>query len=254
MKIMKMNDGNKIPILGLGTWELRGQRCVDAVKTALEIGYRHIDTAAFYQNHREIAQAIKESGINRGEIFITSKVRPTNLRYDDVLTACDKALNELESDYIDLYLVHWPNHSIPIEETTEAFKILLKEGKIKSAGVSNFEIDDLEEALKAGFPITNDQIEYNPSEVRDDIKEFCDKHQITVTAYSPLGTGSEVRSFHLKELAEKYQKSIPQIIIRWIIQKGIIAIPKASSREHLEENFDVFDWEISKEDIKSIAS
>jgi len=251
---LKLSTGYEMPVLGLGTWEMTGQTCVNAVKEALKIGYRHIDTAEFYRNHKDIAQGIKESGVPRDEIFITSKVWSTNLSEDDVLEACEKALKELQTDYIDLYLIHWPNHRIPIEETAEAFNILLNQQKIRSAGVSNFDIRDLKMALDVGMQISNNQIEYHPTLIRDDLKHYCEENEITVTAYSPLGHKEDLDLKEIKKIADKHDKSVAQVIIRWVIQKGLIAIPKASSPTHLKENFDVFNWKLVDEEIQTINS
>ena len=161
MEKFKLKDGNEIPALGLGTWQLIGETCTRVVRKALELGYRHIDTAEIYGNQREIGTAIK--GFPREELFITSKVWTNHLRYEDVLKACEQTLEELGTDYLDLYLIHWPSEEVPLRETLGAMKELKKKGKIRSIGVSNFEIKHLEEALKvAGDLVINNQIEFHP--------------------------------------------------------------------------------------------
>lgn len=242
---------NNIPVLGLGTWMLTGQKCIEAVKKAIELGYSHIDTADWYGNHVEIGQAIKD--FNRKELFIVSKVQPHYLSYDDVLRLCDKALRELKTDYIDLYLIHWPNPDIPIEESLRAFKKLQDEGKIKRFGVSNFGIKELKEALeKSEIPIVNNQIEFHPYLYKKDLLEFCQKNNVSVTAYSPLGRGELLDDPVITSAAKKYGKTPAQICLRWALQKDTIVIPKASSEEHLKDNMDIFDWQISEEDMKEI--
>ena len=248
-----MSAINSIPVLGLGTWKLTGKTCITAVKKALELGYRHIDTAEYYRNHVEIGKAI--TGFEREDIFITSKVWASDLRYNDVLKMCDKALKELKTDYLDLYLIHWPNPKIPIEETLKAFKKLYDEGKIKNFGISNFDIGELKEVLeKTEIPITNNQIEFHPYWYRRELLEFCKENNISVTSYSSLGRGILFEESIIKKLAKKYSKTEAQILLRWALQKSTIVIPKASSESHLRENTDIFNWKISGEDIEQIDS
>lgn len=226
MKTIRLNVDAQIPILGFGTWQLNDTICVDAVKNALLTGYRHIDTADIYGNHLEVAQGIRESGVPRNEIFITTKVFFPDLHGDRVIQKCKHFLSELETDYIDLLLIHWPNKKIPIEETLHAMNSLKNEGKIKAIGVSNFTIQHLEKALATGVKITNNQIELHPSFKQKEMREYCKANNITVTAYSPLGQGVDLQIPLIQELARKYTVSPAQVVLNWIITQNVIAIPK----------------------------
>ncbi|MDI6826070.1 MAG: aldo/keto reductase [Candidatus Aenigmarchaeota archaeon] len=255
MKIptQKLRSNYSIPVLGLGTWQLLGKECERAVRKALEMGYRHIDTAEIYDNQTEIGKAIQ--GFDRSELFITSKVWETNLRFKSVLKACESTLKELNTSYLDLYLIHWPNPSVLLEETFRAMKILHEDGKVRSIGVSNFGLPLLKQALEVEeIPVCVDQVEFHPYLYQKELLEFCKKHDIVFVAYSPLARGKILDDKTIKELADKYGKSPAQISLRWILQKGAITIPKASSEEHLKENMDVFDWKLSKRDVSKIDS
>jgi len=249
---LKLVSNHSIPILGLGTWELRGKQCEEAVKKALDLGYRHIDTAEMYGNQKEIGRAIKN--FPRSELFITSNVWMTNLRHNSVLRACENTLKELDTSYLDLYLIHCPDPDVPVEETLKAMGVLSKEGKVKSIGVSNFNISRLKQALKVEVPISVNQVEFHPYLYQKELLEFCKKNDIVIIAYSPLARRRIFDDKTLKGLAEKYEKSVAQISLRWLFQKGIVVIPKASSEQHLIENMDIFDWKLSNEDVKKIDS
>ena len=243
----KLRDGNEIPAIGLGTWQLKGDQCINAVKLALEIGYRHIDTAEIYGNEREIGIAI--NNFPRDEIFITSKVSGNHLKFNNVIKSCELSLRNLNTNYLDLYLIHWPNPFVSLRETFKAIKKLHDDGKIISFGVSNFDLNLLKKALEIEeIPICVNQVEFHPFFYQKDLLEFCKKHNIILVAYSPLARGRINENKIIKEIARKYEKTPAQISLRWIIQKGAIPIPKASTKEHLKENIDVFNWSISKED------
>jgi diketogulonate reductase-like aldo/keto reductase len=246
-----MRDGHRIPALGLGTWALRGRQCTAIVTRALELGYRHIDTADMYGNHRAVGAAMKH--VDRASLFLVSKVRPSNLHYQSVIRDCTRNLRELGTAYIDLYLIHWPNERIPLQETLRALNALVDEGKVRSIGVSNFTTCHLREALSLeDHPIVNNQIPFYLSNHDSDLVAFCHNHQITVTAYSPLGRGRILTHPVIQELASQYHRTPAQICLRWALQKGIIVIPKTSSEARLRENMAIFDWEIVPEDVERL--
>ena len=246
-----MKDGNRIPAVGLGTWSLKGAECTRVVKTALKLGYRHIDTAELYGNEEDIGAAVKD--FDRSKIFVTSKVRGENLRYDDVIKACNRSLDALGTGYLDLYLIHWPSGEVPLEETLKAFHKLLNEGKIRSAGVSNFDRSLLKTALEmADFPITVNQVEFHPYRYRKNLLDFCKASGVVAIAYSPLGVGKLLQDTAINDVAARYNKSAAQVCLRWSLQKGVAVIPKARSEEHLKENLDIFDWSLTERDVRKL--
>lgn len=250
-KNCKLKSGYEIPILGLGTWELKGKRCEDVILRALELGYRHIDTAELYENENEIGRAIK--GFNRASLFITSKAASKNFSQKDVLKACERSLENLGTDYIDLYLLHWPNEEVPLAETLEAMLQLVDKSFVRSIGLSNFDFRRIKKAMSISKePISNLQIEYHPFTKWEELPEFCRKEGIVVTAYSPLARGKVFDDSDIIKIAEKYDKSAAQISLKWLVQKGNVVIPKASSEKHLRENMQIFDWELSDEDLGMI--
>lgn len=252
MKKFKFKNGNEVPALGFGTWKLVGETAVLSTRKALEIGYRHIDTADAYKNHKEVGRAIEESGIDREEIFLTTKVWYTDLKPEDLRKSVNRFLEELETGYIDLLLIHWPNRKIPLEGTLEAMNRLKSEGVIKNIGVSNFTINHIKDVLKTGVEVVNNQVELHPTFGQFELHKFCEENGILLTAYSPLGRGAELDNPVLKSIASKYKKTLPQVILNWIVARGIIAIPKASSEEHIRENFESLDFELDNEDIEKI--
>ncbi|AJF62018.1 TPA: aldo/keto reductase [Candidatus Woesearchaeota archaeon] len=250
---IKLKSGVKIPQIGLGTWQLAGQTCGNAVKSALKLGYRHIDTAEIYGNQREIGKAIK--GFPRKELFITSKVWHGNLRYNDVLKAYENTISELQTDYLDLYLIHWPNRRIPISETFRALKKLYDEKKVRAVGISNFTIAHIEEALKhAEIPLVVNQVEFHPFLYQKELLDYCTKKGIKVTAYSPIARGAVFRNDTIIRIAEKYKKTAAQVSLRWLLEQDMVVIPKASTEQHLKENMDVFDFKLNDEDRKKLGN
>ncbi len=248
---MRLKSGYDMPALGLGTWKLRGGNCQEIVTAAIEMGYTHFDTAEAYENEQQIGDAIK--WYDREKLFITSKVSPSHLNRKDLLKACSQSLKKLKTDYIDLYLIHWPNDDIPMRETFEALQSLVKKRMIRSAGVSNFDLHRIQSALTVSqVPICNLQIEYHPYTKRDDIIKLCQQEGITITAYSPLARGKVLNDEIITKIAKKYDKTPAQVTLKWLLQKGNIVIPKASSAEHLKENMRVFDWVLDQADIDKI--
>ncbi len=258
-----LHNGIKIPCVGFGTWQTPDDATgVTAVKHALEVGYRHIDTAAGYDNERSVGIAIKESGIKREEIFVTSKLKNTDHGYEATVKAFNKTLEELDTHYLDLYLIHWPN---PIHfrdnwkeanaGSWKAFEEFYAAGKIKAIGVSNFRPHHLEALLETAkiTPMVN-QIRLCPGDVHQATLEFCNKHKILLEAYSPLGTGQVFEVEQMQELARKYDKSIAQICLRWSLQCGYLPLPKSVTPSRIEENAQIFDFELSKEDVDMMTN
>jgi diketogulonate reductase-like aldo/keto reductase len=247
-------------MIGLGTYEQVSDRIRiivgnEIITRALRIGYRHIDSAIFYQTHGEISQALKESGIARSEVFITTKVYRNKLAYDDVLSECEKSLKELATDYLDLYLVHWPNKDIPMEETFRALGRLVKEGAVRDIGVANFTRINLRKALDASeTPIAINQVEFHPYLNQEALLQFCRSNSINITAYAPIAQARILEEPVLQHIGANYGKSPIQVGLRWLVQKGLAAIPKASSEAHLAANLDVFDWELTGDEMHQIDS
>lgn len=253
-KYRTLYNGIKMPSIGFGTYKSgNDEDTARIVKYALEIGYRQIDTASFYGNEVGVGKGIKESGIKREEIFLVTKLWNDDHGYENTIKAFNKSLEKLQVSYIDLYLIHWPNKLNA--ETWRAFEYLYKTGKVKSIGVCNFKIGHLEE-LKATaeiMPMVN-QVEIHPLSSKDTMLDYCNKNNIQLVAWSPIMRGKIFSNELIIALAEKYKKTIAEVILRWHIQRGVIPIPKSSNEERIKENIDVFDFEISKEDMDIIDS
>lgn len=249
-----LNNGVKMPQLGFGTYIAKdGDKVIQAVKEALRIGYRHIDTASFYGNEENVGIAIKESGVSRNEIFLVGKVWNSDQGYDKTLRAFKTSVKKLGTDYLDLYLIHWPQ---PIsKQTWKALEKLYKEGQIKAIGVSNFtskHIQDLLEDAKI-IPTVN-QVEFHPQLVQNELMDFCKKHNIQLEAWSPFMRGKIFQIPLFQYLSKKYERTISQIVLRWNLQMGVVTIPKSTTLARIKENIDIFDFEISKEDMKKIEN
>jgi diketogulonate reductase-like aldo/keto reductase len=229
------------------------------VETALDIGYTHIDTAEMYANQREIGNVLRRKNLHsesgRETIFLTSKIWQDNLQHDAVIHQCEKALSELQTEYIDLLLIHWPNDSVPLEETLGAFSELTEQGKIRCIGVSNFVRSRVKEAVEASpIPIATNQVECHPYLNQNTLLTYCTDLGVLITAYAPLGRGKPFRNASVQAIAENHNVHPAQVILRWQIQRGVIVIPKASSREHLETNMAIFDWELTEDEMERMTS
>ncbi|AWB29699.1 aldo/keto reductase [Clostridium botulinum] len=247
-----LNNGVKMPWLGFGTYKVEnGDTVIQSVKEALKIGYGHIDTASYYGNEEGVGTAIKESRIPRKDIFLVSKVWNSEQGYDKTLKSFEYSIKKLGTDYLDLYLIHWPQ---PLsKETWKALEKLYKEGRVKAIGVSNFLVDHLKWLLEDAeiMPIVN-QVEFHPQLIQKDLIEFCSKNNIQLEAWSPLMRGKVFEIELLQDIARKYGKTISQIVLRWDLQMGVVTIPKSINPSRIKENADIFDFEISKEDIDKI--
>ncbi len=257
-----LHNDVKIPVIGFGTWQIpNGETAVQAVKTALDLGYRHIDTAAGYHNEESVGQAVRESGIAREDVFVTSKLQNSAHGYDETMAAFEETMANLGLDYLDLYLVHWPN---PVKYrdnwqeanagTWKAFEELYKAKRIRAIGVSNFHPRHLEPLMQTATvkPMVN-QIRLCPGDTQDDVVDYCRSHDILLEAYSPLGTGAIFDVPEMQQLATKHGKTVAQVAIRWSLQLGFLPLPKTVTPERIKENGDVFDFELSDEDMRVIA-
>lgn len=258
-----LTNGVKIPVIGFGTWQTPdGDVAYNSVLSALKAGYRHIDTAAYYGNEESVGKAIKDSGIPREELFVTTKLWNDDHGYEKTKMAFGKSLDRLGLDYVDLYLIHWPN---PKEfrsnwqktnaETWKAMEEFYREGQAKAIGVSNFRAKHIDALLETAeiAPMVN-QLFLNPSDMETGIVDFNDDHDILTEAYSPLGTGNLLKLQPVQEIAKKYNKSAAQILIRWSFQHGFVPLPKSTHEEYIKQNGDIFDFEIDKSDMQTLDS
>lgn len=257
-----LRNGYKIPSIGFGTWKIEdGKSSVDSVKAAINCGYRHIDGAAFYGNEKSVGDGILQSGIKREELFITSKVWNSDRGYHKTLAAFDKTLSDLKLKYLDLYLIHWPANAKQFEnfdeinlDTWRAMTQLYNEGKVKSIGVSNFMPHHLKALLQTNVPPMVNQIEYHPGHMQQEAVAYCKDNGIVVEAWSPLGRGKVLTNPQLAGIAKKYGKSVAQLCIRWVLQNGILPLPKSVTPDRIAQNLNIFDFKISDEDMAFINS
>lgn len=261
-----LNNGSAIPILGLGTYKIpEGQAVEDSVAWALAAGYRHIDTAKIYGNETGVGRGIAKSGIPREEIFVTTKLWNADQGHKKTLAAIDASLSRLGLDYVDLYLIHWPftsHHRILGKtlgnkrvETWKAMEEILKSGKAKAVGVSNYTIEHLEEMKTyMKIPPAVDQVEFHPFLYQKDLLEYCNKHQIVLEAYSPLMHGKRLEDARITAVAKAHNKTNAQVLIRWSLQHGCVALPKSTHQERIIENSQVFDFSLSPEEMAALDS
>lgn len=244
----------EVPKVGLGTWNLRGEAAVRVVKDALAIGYRHIDTAEMYGNEAEIGRAIEESSIPRDELFLVSKVWKDHMQADELVEACRQSCARLRVERLDMYLVHWPNSLVPIEDTMAGMDRILADGMTRMIGVSNFSQEQWDRARQAASaPVTCNQVKFSVHKRRNDLVAYASGQGLMVTAYTPLEKGRISRDSRLREIADAHGQTPIQVGLRWLLQQGPVAvIPKSSSRDHLEENLGALSFALSPEEMVAI--
>ena len=255
-----LNNGVKIPCVAYGTYKAADENGADIITAAVEEGYRYFDTASFYETEEYVAEAIRRSGLPREDFFIATKLWKEEMGYEEALAAFERSAKRLNTDYIDLYLIHWPKPTADYQDwkqldidTWRALEKLYKEGKVRAIGLSNFlphHLDNILENCEIK-PMVN-QIEYHAGYTQEATVQYCKQHDILVQAWSPISRGRIFHDVTLVELAEKYQVSVPKLALRFCIQNGIVPLPKAASRERMRENMNLFDFEISDEDMKRI--
>ncbi len=243
-----------IPPLGLGTWDLRGNDCVRAVREALELGYRHVDTAQMYENEREVGRGVKESGVPRESLFLTTKLWIDSLTTKAVPKAADECLKRLATDYVDLLLIHWPVVDVPLSETLDAMTRLAESGKTRYIGVSNFTIPLWRQALDLAAVGVN-QVEFHPFLDQQDLARFARERDLRIMAYTPLAKGRVTREPSIVEIARTHGRTPAQVTLRWLIQQpGVAVIPKASRLQHLRENLGIFDFELTPAEMRALSA
>lgn len=255
-----LSNGYEIPCVGFGTWQTPdGETAVASVKKAIEAGYRHIDTAAVYGNEESVGKVIRESGVAREDLFITSKVWNTERGYESTLKAFDVTMEKLGLDYLDLYLIHWPASSSQFDnwvelnkETWRAMVELYQAGRIRAIGVSNFLVHHLEPLMDAEVKPMVNQIEFHPGQMQEETVRFCKENGILIEAWSPLGTGRMLTNETLMAIAKEYDKSVAQLCVRWCLQNEVLPLPKSVTPSRIEENLNVFDFTIKDEDMETI--
>jgi 2,5-diketo-D-gluconate reductase B len=247
----RLVQGEKVPALGFGTWQLQGEAAREATRHALEIGYRQIDTAQAYGNEEEVGRAIKESGVPREEIFLTTKIVRDSLKGENVGPATDTSLRKLGTDHVDLLLIHWPTDAVPLEETLDAMVQQQEAGKVRHLGVSNFKAPLLRQAM-AHTRIFADQVPYQPGRTQNSLRTVAEEQDVLITAYSPL-RGEGMKAPALAEVAAAHGKTVQQVALRWLLQQDKVSpIPRSADPDHRQQNFEVFDFELSDDEMARI--
>ena len=246
-------SGLTIPLIGLGTWELRGRKCKKVVRKSLELGYRHIDTAAMYENESEVGSGIVDSGVDRKEIFLTTKINTIEVNNEGIVDAFHKSLSDLKTDYVDLLLIHWPAFSTNLGDMLEIMYGIKESQKARAIGVSNFNTTLLNECARLGFEdIYCNQVEYHPFLSQSKLLEAMKDLDIIPVAYCPICRGDVAKDDVIINISEKYSKTPVQIVLRWIIQQNAVAIPKTANSDRLKENSDIYDFNIDESDMNQI--
>jgi 2,5-diketo-D-gluconate reductase B len=252
MQVIEAN-GARIPMLGLGTWELRGRVCARIVEQALRLGYRHIDTAQMYDNERDVGDGLRASGVRRDEVFIATKVWPTHFAPPDLERSVKESVARLRIANVDLLLLHWPSSRVPLSETIGALANMKRAGLTKHIGVSNFEPQLLQEAVSlCPEPLVCDQVHYHPHLDQSALREACATLGVAVVAYSPIDKGNVRKDSVLTEIGARYKKTAAQVALRWLVQQGVSAIPRTSRLERLSENLAVFDFVLTADEMAQI--
>jgi len=234
---------------------LRGRTCARIVEQALRLGYRHVDTAQIYDNEREVGEGLRGSGVKRDDVFVTTKVWTTHFRAKDLERSAKESLARLRLTEVDLLLLHWPNPQVPLAETLGALARVRQAGLARHIGISNFNVALIEEALAAcPEPLACDQVEYHPYLDQSGVLEACVRHGMAFVAYSPIAKGRIKNDRVLARIGERYRKTAAQVCLRWLVQQNVSAIPRTSKLERLQENLDIFDFELSDEDMREISA
>ena len=250
-----IKSGLTIPLIGLGTWELRGRKCKKVVRKSLELGYRHIDTAAMYENESEVGSGIVDSGVDRKEIFLTTKINTIDVNNEGIVDAFHKSLSDLKTDYVDLLLIHWPTFSTNLGDMLEIMYGIKESKKARAIGVSNFNTALLNECTRLGFEdIYCNQVEYHPFLSQEILLKKMNQMGVIPVAYCPLCRGDVAKDSVIIELSKKYNKTPAQVTLRWIIQQNAVVIPKSAKKRRLKENIDIYDFEIDNQDMDRIHS
>jgi diketogulonate reductase-like aldo/keto reductase len=256
MEHIKLNNGTKIPIIGLGTFRSKGDDAYNATLAALKAGYTHIDTASIYGNEEQIGRAIKDSGLNREDLFITTKLWNTDQGYESTLTAFKDSLKRLDLEYVDLYLIHWFKSYEKSLNTYKALEKLYEDGLIKAIGVSNYNVHHIMHLLEHATVVpTVNQVETHVALQNHFLQEFCEQNGIVLEAYAPFMStkiAEMLQNEVLNKLAKKHNKTVPQIVLRWFVQRGVVAIPKSITPSRIMSNFDVFDFILEETDMEEI--
>ena len=248
-------NGARIPLVGLGTWDLRGRTCARVVEQALRLGYRHIDTAQMYDNEKEVGEGIRASGVPRAQIFLTTKVWSTRFSPPELARSALESVARLRLDYVDLLLLHWPNPQVPLSETLGALCKVKREGLARHIGISNFTVALVEEAVRLSTePLVCNQIEMHPYLDQSKVVAACRQHGLAVVAYSPIARGNAAKDAVLADVGRAHGKSAAQVCLRWLVQQNIVVIPRTSKVERLSSNAAIFDFTLSDSEMARIAA